>query len=125
MRSATKGFGPYSPIRQAGQYFFISGQVGVSEAGDAEADVTAQAHQAMKNMQAVLKACGLTMDNLVKTTIFLKHMSDYQTVNEAYGSYFSGTRPARSCVAVAALPDVADEELLVEIEAVAYEEKGE
>lgn len=77
--------------------------------------VQAQTHQALKNLQAVLQEAGLTLDNVVKTTVFVQDLGDFGTVNEIYGSYFHGGFPARSCVQIAALPKGA----LVEIECIA------
>jgi 2-iminobutanoate/2-iminopropanoate deaminase len=115
-------FGPYTPIRQAGDYYFVSGQIGVDSNKHAENNVQKQTQQTLENLADVLKTAGLNLDNLVKTTIFLKDMNDFQVCNEVYSSYFSDRRPARSCIAVADLPHVADNELLIEIEAVAYKE---
>ena len=75
----------------------------------------AQTHQALKNLQAVLQEAGLTLDNVVKTTVFVQDLGDFGTVNEIYGTYFHGGCPARSCVQIAALPKGA----LVEIECIA------
>ena len=77
--------------------------------------VQAQTHQALKNLQAVLQEAGLTLDNVVKTTVFVQDLGDFGTVNEIYGTYFHGGFPARSCVQIAALPKGA----LVEIECIA------
>jgi 2-iminobutanoate/2-iminopropanoate deaminase len=120
MTDPTPQFGPYSPVRRAGDYYFVSGQVGVDAAKHAEADVAHQASQALENLRAVLNGAGLTPADVVKTTVFLKHMSDFDAVNEIYTGFFSDPRPARSCVEVASLPQVADNELSVEIEATAY-----
>lgn len=112
-------FGPYSPVRQAENMYFVSGQVGVDAHKKAPEDVVGQARQALENMKTVLESADLTMDNVTKTTIFLKDIDDFAAVNDVYVEYFPEPRPARSCVQVAALPKVADNELLVEIEAVA------
>ena len=77
--------------------------------------VQAQTHQALKNLKAVLQEAGLTLDNVVKTTVFVQDLGDFGTVNEIYGTYFHGGFPARSCVQIAALPKGA----LVEIECIA------
>ena len=77
--------------------------------------VQAQTHQALKNLQAVLGEAGLTLDSVVKTTVFVQDLGDFGAVNEVYGSYFHGGFPARSCVQIAALPKNA----LVEIECIA------
>lgn len=114
-------FGPYSPARSVGNILFVSGQVGV-QPGTREAaeDVKSQTVQVLANMTQVLGAEGATLDDVVKTTIFLKDVADFAEVNKVYDSHFSTPYPARSCVEVARLPRVAgDVEILVEIEAVA------
>ena len=121
--TAQPQFGPYTPVRKAGDYYFVSGQVGVDSDKKAAPTVEAQCHQVLKNLGTVLKNAGLTMVDVVKTTIFLQDITDYAAVNDIYVTYFPEPRPARSCVAVAALPNVADNTLLIEIEAVAYKEE--
>ena len=99
-----------------GDTVYCSGQLGLDPATGALAEgVQAQTHQALKNLQAVLQEAGLTLDNVVKTTVFVQDLGDFGTVNEIYGSYFHGGFPARSCVQIAALPKGA----LVEIECIA------
>lgn len=117
-------FGPYSPIRQAGDYYFVSGQVGVTPERTAREDVTRQSQQALQNLESVLQSAGLAMADVVKTTIFLKNIADFAAVNEVYITHFPEPRPARSCVEVAGLPKLTDNALLVEIEAVAYKEQA-
>ncbi|PZR80089.1 MAG: reactive intermediate/imine deaminase, partial [Chthoniobacterales bacterium] len=80
-----------------------------------EGDITAQARRVMENISAVLRAEGLSFENIVKTTIFLTNLADFQTVNELYGSYFKSDPPARSTIQVAALPKGAQ----IEIEVIA------
>lgn len=115
-------FGPYSPIRQAGSMYFVSGQVGVDPATkDAMTDVVGQTNQALTNLDRTLKTQGLSLKDVVKTTVFLTDMADFEAMNDVYVSFFDEPRPARSCVAVAELPRVArDVALCVEIEATAY-----
>jgi 2-iminobutanoate/2-iminopropanoate deaminase len=115
-------FGPYSPITQAGNYYFVSGQTGVDPVAQiVSPDVVEQTHQALKNLDEQLATCGLRLGHVVKTTVFLTRMDDFASVNEAYAAHFDDNPPARSCVAVAELPRVGgDVEILVEIEAVAY-----
>jgi 2-iminobutanoate/2-iminopropanoate deaminase len=106
-KTAPAPIGPYSQAIRAGKFLFCSGQVGLDPATGTFAgdDVATQAHQAMKNLGAVLEAGGATFADVVKTTIFLVDMNDFATVNAAYGESFKGaTPPARSTVAVAALP---------------------
>ncbi len=119
-------FGPYSPVRKAGPgWFFISGQIGVNpQTKTADASISGQTHQVLKNLGYQLETEGLDYGDVVKTTVFLKHIDDFAAVNEIYLQYFHPPRPARSCVEVAALPKVTDTDLLVEIEAVAYAKEG-
>lgn len=117
-------YGPYSPIRQVGNLFFISGQVGIEPASKvAQADISHQTEQALKNLRDVLASEGLTMKHVVKNVVFLTDMADFAAVNQIYEDYFAAPRPARSVVGVRELPRVAGHtELLIEIEAVAYKE---
>ena len=114
---APAAIGPYSQAIRADCYLFCSGQLGLVPAtGDLVAgDVGAQAEQALRNLGAVLEAAGLTFGDVVKTTIFLADMADFATVNGVYGRFVTDPPPARSTVAVAALPKGG----LVEIEATA------
>lgn len=120
---STKTFGPYSPVREVGQWLFVSGQVGVDpDTGIADKAVERQAVQALTNLQQKLGAHGSSLSEVVKTTVFLKNMNDFKVVNERYAEFFNDPYPARSCVEVAKLPNVSTDgqELLVEVEAVAY-----
>ncbi len=101
----------------AGNELFCSGQVALDpQTGDLHAgDVSAQTHQALRNLGAVLQAAGMSYDNVVKTTVFLVDMNDFAAVNEVYATYFDAAKPARSTVAVAGLPKGAR----VEIDAIA------
>ena len=103
---APAAIGPYSPAVKAGDTLYLSGQIGMNPAtGElVSADVKEQTAQALKNMKAVLAAAGATTDNVVKTTVFLTDMADFQAVNAVYAETFASDAPARSCVAVAALP---------------------
>jgi 2-iminobutanoate/2-iminopropanoate deaminase len=116
--AAPAALGPYSQGIRAGDFVFASGQLGLDPAtGNLREGVAAQAEQAMDNLTAVLKAAGASgLADVVKTTIFLADMADFQTVNAIYGARFSGAPPARSTVQVAALPKGG----LVEIEMIAY-----
>lgn len=114
--NAPAAIGPYSHAIKVGDMVYTSGQLGVDPAtGNLPEGVHAQTVQALNNLKAVLEASGMTMQDVVKTTVFLKDMGDFTTVNVIYGEYFQGDAPARSCVQVAALPKGG----LVEIEAVA------
>ena len=113
---APAAIGPYSQATVIGNLLFTSGQIAIDPAsGNIEAaDVAGQTEQVMKNLYEVLSAAGATFDSAVKTTCFLTDMADFATFNDIYGRYFS-SKPARSCVAVKALPKGA----LVEVEVIA------
>lgn len=104
--NAPAPIGPYSQAVAAGNLLFISGQVCIDPQSDelSNADVKAEAHQVMKNLQAILSQAGLSFNHVVKTTIFLSDMNLFAEVNEIYGSYFTGTFPARETIAVKGLP---------------------
>ena len=116
----TKTYGPYSPFRVAGDFVYTSGQIGAVR-GKAEPDIRSQVKQALENLEGVLAEAGANLGDVVKATVFLTDMKHYASMNEVYAAVFekAGAAPARTCVAVAELPRVADHPLLVEIEAVA------
>ena len=115
-KNAPGAIGPYVQGVDAGSIVFTSGQLGLDPAaGTLPAGIEAQTHQSLKNLGAILAAAGLGYDNVVKTTVFLKDLADFGTVNSIYAEYFTGALPARSCVQVAALP----KDALVEIECIA------
>ena len=102
---APAAIGPYSQALRAGRFVFCSGQLGMDPAsGELAAGTAAQAERALANVRAVLAAAGAAMDDVVRTTIFLADMSDFASVNEVYARHFRAPFPARSTVAVAALP---------------------
>ena len=106
----------YSHATLAGNTLFASGQLGLDPAtGTLREGVTAQAEQSLQNLGAVLKAAGMTYQNVVKTTIFLADIADFGAVNEVYARYFPENPPARSCVQAGALPKGG----LVEMEVIA------
>ena len=113
---APAAIGPYSQAVVTGDFVYTSGQIPIDpQSGNIEAnDVREQAKQAIHNIGAILEAAGSSYENVIKTTCFLKNMSDFAAFNEVYAEYFTG-KPARSCVEVSALPKGA----LVEIEVVA------
>lgn len=114
--NAPAAVGPYVHAVKAGDTVYTSGQLGLdSVTGTLPEGVEAQAEQAIKNLEAVLAAAGLSLKNVVKTSVFLADMNDFAKVNEVYSKYFTGETPARSCVQVAALPKGG----LVEIECIA------
>ena len=108
--------GPYSPIVRAGDFLVASGQLGLRDGQMVAGGVPEETTQAIANLAALLEGEGATLDDVVKTTVFLRHMRDFHIMNEAYVAGFGDHRPARSAFAVAELPMVA----LVEIEAWAY-----
>lgn len=104
--NAPAPIGPYSQAVAAGNLLFISGQVCIDpQSGELNnSDVKAETQQVMKNLQAILSQAGLSFNHVVKTTIFLSDMNLFAEVNEIYGSYFTGTFPARETIAVKGLP---------------------
>jgi len=116
--NAPAPIGPYNQAIRAGDFIFCSGQIPLDPAtGElVPGDISAQTHQVMKNVGAVLAAATATFANVVKTTIFLLDMNDFAAVNAVYGGYFADIAPARSTVAVAGLPKGAR----VEIEVLAH-----
>lgn len=114
--NAPAAIGPYSQAIRVGDFVFTSGQIPINpKSGSVEAiGIEAQAEQVMSNLSAVLTAAGSSMDKAVKTTCFLADMSDFATFNAVYAKYFT-TNPARSCVAVKALP----KGVLCEVEVIA------
>ena len=115
--TAPAAIGPYSQAIEAGGMVFVSGQLPINpETGEfAEGGVKELTRQSLTNMQHILAEVGLTLDNVVKTTVFLADMSDFAAMNEVYAEFFSAPYPARSAVAVKTLPKGA----LVEIECIA------
>ncbi len=114
---APAAIGPYSQAIRYGQFIFTSGQVALDPTSGelVGEDVQAQTQQVFKNLQAVLESAGTSLANVVKTTVFLAQMSDFQAMNAVYAGYFTEIAPARSTIAVLELPRKA----LVEIECVA------
>ena len=114
--NAPAAIGPYSQAKIVNGILYASGQIAINSAsGEVEADtIEGQTEQVCKNIGALLAAAGSDFTKVIKTTCFLKNMSDFATFNEIYGSYFT-SKPARSCVAAAALP----KDVLVEVEIIA------
>ncbi len=117
---APAAIGPYSQAVETGNYIFTSGMIPViPETGEIAGDtVEAQARQAFTNLKNLVEASGSSLDNVVKTTVFIKDMNDFSKINEIYAEFFKENLPARSCVEVARLP----KDVKLEVEAIA--EKG-
>ena len=114
--NAPAAIGPYSQALRTGNIMFVSGQIPVDPATGKMADtIEEQAKQSLTNMKNILEAEGLTLANVIKTTVFLADLNDFAKVNEVYASFFEAPYPARSCVQVAAIPKGAG----VEIECIA------
>ena len=115
-QNAPAAIGPYSHCVKVGKMVFTSGQIAINPATNTveAADIEGQTEQVMKNLEAVLTQAGSSFDKAVKTTCFLKNMSDFAAFNGIYGKYFT-SKPARSCVAVKELP----KDVLVEVEVIA------
>ena len=118
-KEAPPAIGPYSQAIKAGGFVFTAGQIPIDPATGKliEGDVKAQTERVLKNLSAVLAAAGSNMDRVVKTTVFLKNMSDFPAMNEVYGQFFKNEPPSRSTVQVAALP----KDALLEIDVVALQ----
>jgi 2-iminobutanoate/2-iminopropanoate deaminase len=112
-----KAIGPYSQAIKANGLVFLSGQIALDPATQQliSGDVAAQTERVLQNLAGILKAGGSSLPQVVKTTVFLKNMSDFAAMNEVYGRYFTEAPPARSTVEVARLP----KDVLVEIDVVA------
>ena len=108
--------GPYAPIVRAGDWLVVSGQVGIADGRLVGGGLEAELRQALANTETLLESEGASLSDVVKTTVFLRHMRDYAAMNETYVDVFGDHRPARSAVAVADLPVHA----LVEVEAWAH-----
>jgi len=114
---APKAIGPYSQAIQAGNFLFLSGQIPLDpKTGElVKGDIRQQTKQVLENIKGVMESQKLGMENVVKATIFLKDIGNFNQVNEVYATYFPSSPPARSTVEVAKLPRDAD----IEIEAIA------
>ena len=114
-QNAPQAIGPYSQAIEAKGVIYTSGQIGLTPQGTLVEGIEAQTRQVLSNLSEVLKAGGSSLQNVVKTTIFLSNMDDFALVNAIYAEFFGEHKPARSTVAVKALPKSA----LVEIECIA------
>ena len=115
-KNAPAAIGPYSQAQIVGNFVFASGQIGIIPATGAIAEgLEAQANQVFTNISELLKAAGTDISHTVKTTVFIKNMDDFGTINAIYAKYFTEPYPARSCVEVARLP----KDVLLECEVIA------
>lgn len=113
---APAAIGPYSQAIEVNGMVFASGQIPVNPAtGEVPEGIEAQAEQVMQNMKNLMEAAGTSLENVVKTTVFIQSMDDFATINGIYSKYFVNECPARSCVEVAKLP----KGVLLEMEAIA------
>jgi 2-iminobutanoate/2-iminopropanoate deaminase len=114
---APMAIGPYSQAIQAGNFLFLSGQIPLDpKTGElVKGDIRQQTQQVLENIKGMLESQKLGMEDVVKVTIFLRNIGEFNQVNEVYGTYFPSSPPARSAIGVAALPRDAD----IEIEAIA------
>jgi 2-iminobutanoate/2-iminopropanoate deaminase len=115
--SAPAAIGPYSQAIRAGEFVFVSGQIAIDPATQqfVAGTVAEQTERVLKNLAAILKAAGSSLDKVVKTTVFMADMKDFAEMNDVYATFFSDAPPARAPVAAAGLP----RDARVEIEAVA------
>lgn len=115
IQSKRERLGPYSDAIRSGGFVFVSGQLGLDPSTGALIGPGAaeQARQALENIQSILNAAGLTLDDVVKASVYLTDMRDFKAVNEVYAQFFTPPYPARCCVQVAALPAQAAVEIEV------------
>ena len=114
--NAPEAIGPYSQGVIVGDFDYTSGQIPLNPVtGELVTDIKLATKQSMENIKAILEEAGTSLNNVVKTSIFLKDLNDFEAVNEVYGTYFIENKPARSCVQVAKLP----KDAVIEIEAIA------
>lgn len=114
--NAPAAIGPYAQGIIVNNMFYSSGQIPLTAAGElVDGDITAQTNQVFENLKAVLKEAGSSLDQVVKTTVFMKDMNDFTDMNEVYATHFGTHKPARSAVEVARLP----KDVQVEIEVIA------
>ena len=114
--NAPEAIGPYSQVVIVGDFVYTSGQIPLNPAtGELVTDIKLATKQSMENIKAILEEAGTSLNNVVKTSISLKDLNDFEAVNEVYGTYFIENKPARSCVQVAKLP----KDAVIEIEAIA------
>jgi len=117
-KKAPAAIGPYSSALKIGNLVFVSGQLPMYPVDGeiVKGEIEVQARRSLENLKAVLEVYSINLENVVKTTIFLKNMDNFEQVNKVYGEYFTEKFPARSCIEVSRLPKDAD----IEIEAIAF-----
>lgn len=114
--NAPAAIGPYSQAIEVNGFLYASGQIPIiPETGEIAEGIEAQTRQALTNVKGILTEAGLSMSDVVKTTVFIKDMNDFGKINEIYATFFEGDFPARSCVEVARLP----KDVLIEVEVIA------
>lgn len=114
--NAPTAIGPYAQGMIVNNMFYSSGQIPLTAAGElVDGDIEAQTNQVFENLKAVLQAAGSSLDQVVKTTVFMKDMNDFPAMNDVYASHFGNHKPARSSIEVARLP----KDVKVEIEVIA------
>lgn len=114
--NAPEAIGPYSQGIIVGDFVYTSGQIPINpKTGIMETDIKLATKQSIENIKAILEEVGTSLENVIKTTIFLKDLNDFNVVNEVYATYFKENNPARSCVEVSKLP----KDAVIEIEAIA------
>lgn len=113
--------GPYSPAVKAGGFIYVSGQISVDPATDQAhlGDVSTETRQVLENIRTNLAACGATLADVVRCTVYLTNVADFAAMNAVYAEFFGASKPARSTIGVAALPLAGAK---VEIDAIAYKE---
>lgn len=115
-KNAPAAIGPYSQAIEVNGFVYASGQIPiVPETGELAEGIENQTRQALTNVKGIMEAAGLTMANIIKTSVFIKDMNDFGKINEIYATFFDGDYPARSCVEVARLP----KDVLIEVEVIA------
>lgn len=121
-QNAPAAIGPYSQAIRIDKFIFVSGQIPMNPVTMeiVEGGIEDQTKQVLENLKAILEEAGTNLNNVVKTTVFIKNMEDFSKINEIYASYFVDNKPARACVEVARLP----KDVWVEIEAIAIVENN-
>nr|QGT50482.1 2-iminobutanoate/2-iminopropanoate deaminase [uncultured Helicobacter sp.] len=119
-QAAPQAIGPYSQAQIHNGIIYTSGQIALTPQGDfINSDIVAQTTQVLENLKAILESAGSSLQNVIKTTVFLQNMEDFESLNRIYAQYFDPHKPARSTIAVKTLPKNA----LVEIECIAIVQK--